>query len=272
MSHCLLIERPSSKIEDMEIGDGLVNFKTACLELGFDPIPLIVKTARWVDPATYDLLPVWYPETARRMPIYSSKDWLTQYKNKGEPKFEPNIRAGYALWQSLGISTNKKSNGVKNQNWTVCHIWGIDDPNFQLSNAVVQNPMYYSNIGNMVLLPSPIKAFTDCIPEVKTILRVCAWYLYGFVCEEDEVKEEANNIKNGFIPHNYPSEWPRHYRDKMPPGTVKLNNQIQNYIAKRKAQIRRDLQNPLFEGTHYPKGKIIEVLNKFPCKEPNWWL
>jgi hypothetical protein len=255
----------------MDIGDGLECFRNACLGMNFNPLPLIVKTARWVDPITYDALPVWYPETARKMPMYSSKDWLTQYTNKGEPKFEPNIRAGYALWQALGVSANKKVNGIKNQHWTVCHIWGIDDPTFQLPNSIVQNPMYYSNVGNMVLLPSPIKAFTDCVPEIKTHLRVCAWYLYGFICDEEEVKAEANKIRNGFIPENYPEEWPRQYREKLPPGTMKNNSQIQKYISNRKMQIKKDLNNSLFEGTHYPKERILSVLQRFPGNDPNWW-
>jgi hypothetical protein len=36
---------------------------------------LIERTARWVDPATYRLLPVWYPEVARG----------TRYHNKDGP-------------------------------------------------------------------------------------------------------------------------------------------------------------------------------------------
>ncbi len=198
-----------------------------------------------------------------------NKDWLAQYKKNGEPKFEANQQAAKALFQALGVSIDRKSNGIKNQHWTVCHIWGIDDPTFQRPNSIVQNPMYYSNIGNMVLFPSPVKAFTDCVPEIKMHLRVCAWYLYGFICEE--LKEEAEKIKEGYIPIDYPKEWPRSYREKLPPGTVEYNPRIQNFIANRKRQIRQDLNNPRFEGSYYPKERISNVLNVFPGNEPEWW-
>jgi hypothetical protein len=84
------------------VRNGLIEFEDACRSLNVDIIPLIVRTARWVDPRTYDELPVWYPEIARKQPLYKA-DWITRAKNKSEPKFEANIKAGQALWQALGI-------------------------------------------------------------------------------------------------------------------------------------------------------------------------
>jgi hypothetical protein len=39
-----------------------------------DVIRLIEQTARWVDPETFKLLPVWYPEYARGKPLHN-KNW-----------------------------------------------------------------------------------------------------------------------------------------------------------------------------------------------------
>lgn len=53
-------------------------------------------------------------------------------------------------------------------------MWGIDDPTFGSLNVVVQDARYYSCVVNMVLLPTPLKAFTDFMPEVKAMLRTCS--------------------------------------------------------------------------------------------------
>lgn len=39
---------------------------------------------------------------------------------------------------------------------------------------MVQDHQFYSCVANMVLLPAPLKAFTDAMPEVKAMLRVCS--------------------------------------------------------------------------------------------------
>lgn len=249
--------------------NGLTEFEEACRTLNVDLIPLIVRTTQWVDPRTYDELPVWYPEIARKQPLYKA-GWVTCSENKGETKSEANIKAGQAFWQALGISSSKHHQGEKVENWTVCHIWGVDDPQFQKPNDIVQNPMYYSNIGNMVLLPTPLKAFTDCLPEIKLILRICSWNLYGFAC--DECAEDAVKVKSGAIPEFYPSEWPRTHREKLPPNTFSYNSKIAGFSQKRKAQIRADLHNEQLNGTHYPREQVLEVLKAFPGNEPEWWL
>jgi hypothetical protein len=38
------------------------------------------------------------------------------------------------------------------KNWTVCHIWGYDDPSFAQQSSVVQDPRYFSCVANMVWL------------------------------------------------------------------------------------------------------------------------
>jgi len=241
----------------MSTNDGLEEFKKACLALNFDPIPLVVKTAKWVDPVTYKALPVWYPDKARKAPMYL-KGWTTRQLNNGEEKTEANQCANKALKKALGLS------GAKN--WTVCHIWGFDDPKFQTKSKIVQDPRYYSNIANMVLLPTPLKAFTDSIDEIKVMLKICAYHLYGFICEEEG---SASRIKNEPPPKNYPNEWPTADRRILPPGVVKFNPKIQKAIQDRKYRIRQDLKT--LYGTEYPKNQVISVLREFPGNEPDWW-
>src|SRR5262249_37799788 len=157
-----------------------------------DEVPVVARmierTARWVHPDAFRALPVWFPETARRRPMFDST-WNNVYSNKDREtkaiaeKREPNIKAGKAFRSALGVAKTPK--------WTVCPIWGVDDPNFQRSNRIVRDPRYYSCVGNMVWLPTPLKGFTDAMPEVKRMLRTCAFHLYSWACEHPDVEDEA---------------------------------------------------------------------------------
>ncbi len=244
--------------------NGLFVFHEACRRAKVDMVSLIVNTCLWVDPKTFQDLPVWYPETYRGAPIYDHK-WQRRYTNTSKStgrtleKVEPNIRASRALWQALGFGPRSKP-----KNWTVCHIWGIDDEYFQRPNTIVRNPKYYSCIANMVALPSPLKALTDGVPEIKSMLRVCAYYLYGWICESDEVKAEATAITNGFIPKEYPESWPKSRADKLPKGLVQYNAAIKKFVNKRKQEIKGDLQNPALR--FYPKKQVREVLQFWRIK------
>ena len=111
-------------------------------------------------------------------------------------------------------------------NWTVCHIWGYDDPNFGPGGSVVHDPRFYSCIGNMVWLPTSLKGFTDSLPEVKSLLRVCAYYLYGFLCDHPNSQSEAQRIRDGWIPAQYPPAWPTETRKALPPGTSPFTDRI----------------------------------------------
>jgi len=143
---------------------------------------LIERTARWVAPETFKLLPVWFPEYARQSYLYNA-NWseprmLTKRKtNVSVHKQETNTYANMALKYALGLSSKDRPN------WSRCHIWGIDDPLFKKSSAVVQDHRFYSYVANMVLLPTPLKAFTDTMPEVKAMLRICVRNLYNWHCE-----------------------------------------------------------------------------------------
>jgi hypothetical protein len=218
-------------------------------------VALLAQTARWVHPDTFRALPLWFPETARGRPMYDAA-WTRVYKNKDREtksvveKREPNIRAGKAMRAALGAS--------KADNWAVCHIWGVDDPAFQKSNRVVRDPRYYSCVGNMVWLPTPLKGFTDSMPEIKLILRTCAFQLYGWVCEHEDVAGQAEAVRTGEIPEHYPAAWPTHEKQCLPPGTAPYSDRVQGAIARRKAEIREMLDDATL--VNYPRDEVREVL------------
>lgn len=189
-----------------ELPDGLTALREV-MELG-EVMRLIEKTARWVDPATFQLLPVWYPEYGRRSYFYNA-DWSQPRHNTNREtgqkvhKQEGNLNANKALTAALGLRSKERPN------WSCCHIWGVDDPFFQEANAVVQDRRFFSCVANMVLLPTPLKAFTDAMPEVKAMLRICARHLYGWHCDHGSVADALASIERWTEWDAYPSTWPR---------------------------------------------------------------
>jgi hypothetical protein len=221
-------------------------------------VELIERTARWVNPETFRRLPVWAPYTARGRPLYDA-GWSRRYTNTRRAtkitaeKFEGNVAALNALVAALDVQSPKP------KNWTVCHIWGYDDPSFAQQSSVVQDPRYFSCVANMVWLPTPLKGFTDTLPEIKAMLRVCAFHLYGWACEHPSVSEQAQRVKNGWIPDGYPKTWPSPERPGiLPPGTAPFGERIEREIAKRKGKLKADLANAGF--LHYPKEEVLSVL------------
>jgi hypothetical protein len=233
------------------VPDGLEDLKQSMSTI----IDLMARTARWVHPDTFRALPVWYPETARGQPIYDA-NWGSVYRNRNRSttkvteKSEPNIKAGKAFVAGLGTR--------KAPNWTVCHIWGVDDPKFQRSNGVVRDPKFYSCIGNMVWLPTPLKGFTDAVPEVKRMLRTCAFYLYDWACEHPDVQEQAKEVRSGVVPEGYPTVWPAPGRRVLPPGTAPFSPRVAQAIAIRKEQLRRMLNDRRL--TNFPRKQAKDVL------------
>lgn len=232
--------------------DGLDALRT---ELSVQEIAsLIERTARWVSPETFHRLPVWYPEHTRRGAFYK-ENWSTPQLNRNRQtgasvhKHEGNLYANKALTHALGLRSRNRPN------WSCCHIWGVDDDKYGATNVVVQDPRFYSCIGNMVLLPTPLKAFTDVMPEVKAMLRACALHTYGWRCDHEDL---------GVVPLDhvtsdsaYPASWPQKVGDAPPPGTVAMTPDIARDADRRLAKIREDLK---FAGPHYPREQVLEAL------------
>jgi hypothetical protein len=221
-------------------------------------VEIIARTCRWVHPDTYRQLPVWCPWTARGRPLYDSS-WQRRYTNTKRTtkqtveKVEGNVAASKALIAALGVASPKPAN------WTVCHIWGYDDPAFASQGSIVQDPRYFSCVANMVWLPTPLKGFTDALPEIKTMLRTCAFYLYGWVCEHESVVDQATAIRAGTIPDGYPKSWPAPDRAGLfPPGTAPFTPAIMAEIRKRKAAFKNMLAD--MNLTHFPREEVRQVL------------
>ncbi|SMF52302.1 hypothetical protein SAMN06265365_1178 [Tistlia consotensis] len=232
-----------------EVPDGLT-------EIGHE-LPLVMemiaRTARWVHPDTFRALPVWCPDTARGRPRYDATWSRVLVSARGVEKVEENIRAGTALVEALGVKTRPKP-----RNWTVCHIWGYDDDAFAGRSNVVQDPRFYSCIGNMVWLPTPLKGFTDAVPQIKECLRVCAFHLYGWACEHDDVRAGAARVRSGAIPEGYPDTWPTAARRCLPPGTAPFTERVSASVVRRKARIRAQLDDAGL--VHYGREDVRAVL------------
>lgn len=234
-------------------------------EIGVGEIArLIERTARWVAPETFQLLPVWYPEHARRRHFYKS-GWSEPQMNKNRTtgvtlhKSEGNVYANKALTHALGLRQSTRPN------WSCCHIWGVDDATFQRANAVVSDHRFYSCIANMVLLPTPLKAFTDTIPEIKAMLRICARNLYRWQCDH-ETMVEVNAALDGWSDWSiYPASWTAKVGSSRPLGVVTLTADIEKQAVRRLATIRRELTTA---GDFYPKEEVLRVLDywKIPAE------
>lgn len=241
-------------LEGDELPDGLSALR-AELKLS-EIMRLIERTARWVDPATFKLLPLWYPEYARRTYMYKS-NWSEPLNNTDRKtkisrhKHEGNGHANKALTRALGLRSDDRPN------WSCCHLWGVDDASYQIANAIVQDRRFYSCIANMVLLPSPLKAFTDVMPEVKAMLRICALHLYEWHCEHEAVSNAITTINQWADWNDYPESWPRVGRQSSPLGLVPLSAGIRRSAESRIARIRRDMNEA---GKFYPRKEVREAL------------
>lgn len=219
---------------------------------------LIEKTAKWVAPETFHYLPVWYPEHARKSPFYKG-NWSEPQMNTNRKtrssvhKVEGNTNAGKALNAALGMGAKKP------KNWSCCHIWSVDDPSFQTTNNIVQDPRFYSCIGNMVLLPTPLKAFTDSVPEVKAMLRICARSMYAWQCDHPDMATANAELDIWDQWDDYPVTWPRNQDDGLLPlGVMSFTEKAKASADKRRERIFNDLSNA---GDFYPRENVRAVLD-----------
>lgn len=229
------------------VPDGLIEHELPLV------MEMIAQTARWVHPDTFRALPIWCPDTARGQLRYDASWSRVLVSGRGTQKVEENIRAATALVEALGVKTPPKP-----RNWTVCHIWGYDDEEFAGRSNVVQDARYYSCIGNMVWLPTPLKGFTDAVPRIKEYLRVCAFHLYGWACEHEDVSIGAARVRTGHIPDGYPDTWPTAERRALPPGTAPFTERVQASVNRRKARVRAQLENESL--TLYDRNSVRQVL------------
>lgn len=233
------------------MSDGIDVFKITCLEMGIPVMDLIVRTARWVDPAVVNILPVWYPAFYRGMPVFKA-DWKTpQLLNGKEQRREANERANWTIHAAVG---------GKHPNWTCCHIWGYSDSTYQTKGSLTYSPRYYTCLPNLLLLPTPVKALTDSMPEVQQALRVCSWHLYGWTPDSADAPE-AELIRSGWFPEHYPPDWPRRQDENSPPGLVKATSDILAKARRRKAEIADELRRAdAGELPNYPADSVRRVL------------
>jgi hypothetical protein len=237
-----------------EISDGLETLRSV-MSLR-EIASLIERTARWVAPETFELLPLWFPEHARRASFYKG-NWSEPQMNKNRTtgnsvhKSEGNVNASEALTLALGLRKKLRPN------WSCCHIWGIDDASYQRSNVVVMDRRFFSCVGNMVLLPTPLKAFTDTMPAVKAMLRICARNLYGWQCDHDNLLATNTALDSWTDWESYPESWPKTPQDKRPLGVVELSPTIRASAQKRRDKIRHDLEHA---GRYYPRDEVRAAL------------
>ncbi|MGP6088774.1 hypothetical protein [Antarctobacter jejuensis] len=233
----------------MELGDGL-KFLGEHLEPSV-VARILEACTLWIDPKCYALLPTWSPYTYRKAPLFKA-NWIDRQTNKEVPKHEGNVAASKAQNRYLGI---KGRNADTRPNWACCHVWGNDDPRFQSAHAEVNDPRYFTCPANMVLVPSPLKTFTDTIPEVKAALRYAAFLLYGFV---PEGRDPPHELEAGDF---LPDEW-REFREIR---YVPMSATIEASIRARYSELLR-LQELV--GTQYPGGQVTDVANYWKLKTP----
>jgi hypothetical protein len=109
----------------------------------------------------------------------------------------------------------------------------------------------------MVLLPTPLKAFTDTMQEVKAMLRICARHLYGWHCDHDGAASGLAVVEGWADWSAYPESWPTAHQASTPKGIAKLDAGIRQSAARRLERIRSDLESA---GAHYPRDEVRAAL------------
>lgn len=234
----------------MKLGDGIEVFRDHVNPMVV--ADLLASCTKWIDPQCHAQLPVWAPYTYRKAPLYKA-DWCTVQENKGVPKFEGNVAASTAQNRYLGVvGQNAKSR----PNWTCCHIWGNDDPKFQQDHAEVNDPRYFTCPANMVLVPSPLKTFTDTVPEVKAALRYAAYQLYGFLPENRDVPHEDD--AGDFLPESW--------RSAETIDFIAASNSVLARIHEQSKKLQELHENA---GPKYPRTSVQSVVDYWAKKRPD---
>jgi|HubBroStandDraft_5_1064220.scaffolds.fasta_scaffold75059_2 hypothetical protein len=115
----------------------------------------------------------------------------------------------------------------------------------------------------MVLLPTPLKAFTDTMPEVKAMIRICARNLYRWQCDPEMAS--VNKALDAWSDwDSYPKSWPKGADHDRPMGIVEFSPKIKLDADRRLAIIRRDLVSA---GDHYPREEVRKALTYWGISE-----
>jgi hypothetical protein len=89
------------------------------------------------------------------------------------------------------------------------------------------------------------------------MLRFCAFNLYGWKPDHEDLSIEHQKIAAWKKRGVYPKSWPKHPNERLPRETVALSQQIRDSAEKRLSEIRRDLREP---GQYYPKKQVRAAL------------
>jgi hypothetical protein len=87
----------------------------------------------------------------------------------------------------------------------------------------------------MVLLPTPLKAFTDSMSDIKAMLRICARNLYDWQCDHASMSAVNSALDRWTDWTAYPKSWPRSPGERRPLGIVDLTPGIEKSAANRLA-------------------------------------
>lgn len=207
-----------------EILDGLDALRSV---LGLrEVMSLIERTARWVDPKTFDRPPVWYRERARKVHFFKD-NWSQPQMNKSRQtgnsihKMESNTYANEALTLALGM----RSSAVQLVVLPYLGCGRRQVPAVEPRRGGSQILLVRRQHGPA---SHPSETFTDTMPEVKAMLRICTCNLCGWPCDHDSVLA-GNSALDGWSDWDaYPQSWPRRPREKNPLGVVAFSPTIEN--------------------------------------------
>ena len=141
-------------------------------------------------------------------PVYKN-NWSEPLMNRNRTsgtsihKSEGNVYANEALTLALGLRKKLRPN------WSCCHIGASQPRKLSTLEPCRDGPTFLLCIG-MVLLPTPLKAFTDTMPEIKAMLRICPKPLRLAMRSRQSARDEIP-LSNGWTDWGpaYPKSWPR---------------------------------------------------------------
>jgi hypothetical protein len=166
---------------------------SACNKLDYNLSRLIALVSIWVNPEVVQLLApidgIWYPKRRR------ANEGLRVAGKRVERvrdvidgiTLDDNTYANTCFKRALGIQRKQFAG------FNICHIWA----------GTAYDPRYFTQIANLVAIPSELASLTDHHHHVAASLKFRSWELYGW-----KPDKELAPVR----PANYPNEW----RDPFP--------------------------------------------------------